>query len=583
MTDKVTNLETLKQAIIDLYQIVKIRKQSDTQNIDNLFLEQEKLSLSSISPIVLIDYIKIHLTLLIDIKVSEKLSQLKTNPLEFVSFYGTDIPCNQYEKLLRRYESDIRNYIKIENMLKIHIDELNYKQELLQKQLEQLKNQSLNFMQTTHSIEYKKKIDELTALVETYEKHNLKIPLLEKKIKVQKIELDKLDTYYKKQLRAYSRKIEEYEKGIFLNQNLNLNLKQHTFNNKNYELTSLPNNNKTKSRINISPPKIINNTIVGHRYNEINLMTNDEKTINIPTKKTMNIFEKIHKNTIEKINRNISENNERNLYVNSNEVQNGKSKENFGNYNKNNISSNNNINNNRNKNILSPSSSFFNSKKTSDNIYDSIEINSEEKNNKTINLEQNFHKKNLVKSNTNTNITYSSSNTHKKNSIKKIYKLNEKNRNSSKIGSNLKKIQIAKNNLSNNNLTKIPKNIKDSVYTLSKHNLCKGENIKFNRYRSQKQLINDNELKKNKKEDSFNKTFSKIPCVSNMNAINNFYNGSSKTNKIKSHRGTVKNFIFKKISNTTILNCNENINLNGKSPIPIKKSQSKTKSFANNK
>ena len=578
MSNKTENIEALKQSIIDLYQIVKIRKQSDTQNIDKLFLEQEKLSLSSISSMVLIDYIKTHLTLLIDIKVSEKISQIKTNPLEFISYYGTDIPCNKYEKLLRRYESDIRNYIKIENMLKIHIDELNYKQELLQKQLEELKNQSLNFIQTTHSIEYKKKIDELTALVKTYEKHNLKIPLLEKKIKVQKIELDKLDTYYKKQLRSYSRKLEEYEKGIFLNQNLDL--KQHIYNNKNYELTLMPNNIKTKSRINhISPPKIINNTIVGHRYSEINLITNNENTINMITKKKMNIFEKIHKNTIVKINKNIN----KNINHNSNGLKNRNSNEHFESYTKNYKNSNNNTNNNTNNDMLSPSSSFFNNKKTSDDIYDSIEIDPEEVNNKTINVDQNFHKKNFVKSNS--NFTYSSSNIHKKNSIKKIYSLNKNNRNSFKIGlkSNLKKIQISKNNLSNKNLTKIPKNIKENIYTLSKQNLCKIGNIKFNRYSSQKQLINNNDMKKNIKENSFNKTFSKIPCVDNINTINNTYNGGPKPKQIKSHRGKVKNFIFNKINNTTILNGNGNINLNGKSPIPIKRSQIKAKSFVHNK
>ena len=68
-------------------------------------------------------------------------------------------------------------------MLKIHIDELNEKQELLQQQIEQLQKESINFIPTDKSLEYKKKIEELTTLVKSYEKHNLKIPLLEKKNK----------------------------------------------------------------------------------------------------------------------------------------------------------------------------------------------------------------------------------------------------------------------------------------------------------------------------------------------------------------------------------------------------------------
>ena len=177
-------IDDLKNSIIDLYQNVKIRKQSDAKLIDKAFLEQEKKSLSSISSLLLIDYIKIHLNLLIDIKVNEKISQIKDNPINFIHLYGSDIPANDYEKLLRRYEGDIRNYIKLVNMLKIHIDELNEKQEILETQIEQMQKETLNLIPTTQSIEYKKKIEELTALIKTYEKHNLKIPLLEKKIKL---------------------------------------------------------------------------------------------------------------------------------------------------------------------------------------------------------------------------------------------------------------------------------------------------------------------------------------------------------------------------------------------------------------
>ena len=181
--------DALKNSIIELYQSVKIRKQSETKNIDKEFLEQEKSSLQSLSPKSLIDYIKVHLNLLINLKVSDKLSKLKNNPLEFISLYGSELPANDYEKLLRRYEADIRNYIKIVNVLKIHIEELNQKQEILENQIEQMQKDSINLIPTTQSIEYKKKIEELTSLIKTYEKRDLQIPLLEKKIKKQKIEL----------------------------------------------------------------------------------------------------------------------------------------------------------------------------------------------------------------------------------------------------------------------------------------------------------------------------------------------------------------------------------------------------------
>ena len=217
--------EDLKNSIIELYQNVKIRKQSDTKRIDQEFLDQEKLSLQTVSSISLIDYIKVHLNLLINLKVSDKLSKLKSNPMEFITLYGSDIPANDYEKLLRRYEADIRNYIKLVNVLKINIEELNQKQEILENQIEQMQKESMNLIPTTQSIEYRKKIEELTALVKTYEKRDLKIPLLEEKIKKQKIELNQLDLYYKKQIKNYTKKIEIYEKGIYLNNNCYINKK----------------------------------------------------------------------------------------------------------------------------------------------------------------------------------------------------------------------------------------------------------------------------------------------------------------------------------------------------------------------
>ena len=170
--------EELKLSIIDLYQHIKIRKQSDPKLLDKSLLEKEKISLISISPKILIEYIKVHLNLLIDIKVNEKFAKIEKNPIQYVSYYGSDIPSDDYEQLLRRYEGDIRNYIRMVNILKIHIDELNQKIELLENQINQFQKENINCIPTNKSLEYKKKIEELTTLIKSYEKHNLKIPLL---------------------------------------------------------------------------------------------------------------------------------------------------------------------------------------------------------------------------------------------------------------------------------------------------------------------------------------------------------------------------------------------------------------------
>ena len=204
------NIEEIKEAIIDLYQNVKIRKQSETISIDDFYLNKEKISLENVSPLTLISYIKNHIELLIDVKVTEKLSLMNTDPSLLFSEYGSDITPTNYENLLRRYESDIRNYIKIENMLKIHIDELYYKIEQLEKTIDLLRQKIPD--EDNNNIEsYKKKIEELSNLIKLYEKSNLKIPLLEKKIRIQKLELDKL-IQYRTQYNSYSKKKDKIQR-----------------------------------------------------------------------------------------------------------------------------------------------------------------------------------------------------------------------------------------------------------------------------------------------------------------------------------------------------------------------------------
>ncbi len=262
-------LEQIKEAIIDLYQNVKIRKESETITIDESFLKKEKSTLEKVSPLTLISYIKNHIELLINVKVTEKLSLMNSDPSLLFSEYGSDITPTNYENLLRRYESDIRNYIKIENILKLHIEELNYKIEILEKNIESLKQKipkDENIYNNKIVISYKKKIDELSNLIKMYEKSNLKIPILEKKIKVQKLELDKLN-YYKNQCRSFSKKIEKYEKESYLKSARNTNS---TYSNFTILKPKNKINNKSRTKNNTN---IINSTINNNNTNSL-LTTN---------------------------------------------------------------------------------------------------------------------------------------------------------------------------------------------------------------------------------------------------------------------------------------------------------------------
>ena len=539
-------IDELKNSIIDLYQHIKIRKESDANLIDSAYLEEEKISLLSISPLVLIEHIKTHLNILINIKVNERLSQLKENPIEFVSLYGSEIPANDYEKLLRRYEGDIRNYIKLVNMLKIHIDELNERQEILEKQIEQLQKEA-NLVPTSQSIEYKKKIEELTTLIKTYEKHNLKIPLLEKKIKIQKIELNKLDSFYKKKIKSYTKKIEDYEKGIYLNKNSNIikkakNIKSN-FNTSTYF-------KKSKNRINSNSSKRENNS----RNGELKTIENKQNINHMKkTNSISNIFFKLKNYEIKrKIEENIKSNIKKNIISNLHNNING----NGGNY----------EDTNKDKNENTVFSQKLEEKKKIDSYYDSIET--DDNDNKTINVIgviSSFRKKINLKSN----------------NINKILIENKEKNNYKKIQTRSISKKTLKRPNNNRSSLKIPKKFPDHINT-SKYIKTKEKNIpKFYRYSSLKQIDNG-KIKLNinlkKDNDQFNKTFSKIPGVNNTNIStgitnNNNNNSSNNNNKNinKSYRNTVKNFILNKI--------NKKIIINGRTPIPVQRTQSKTCSF----
>ena len=511
--------ENLKNSIIELYQSVKIRKQSDTKKIDKDFLEQEKSSLQSVSSLSLIDYIKVHLNLLINLKVSDRLSKLKTNPIDFISLYGSELPANDYEKLLRRYEADIRNYIKLVNILKIHIEELNQKQEILENQIEQMQKDSINLVPTTQSIEYKKKIEELTSLIKTYEKRDLKIPLLEKKIKKQKIELDKLDLYYKKQIKSFTKKIEDYEKGIYLNNNCYVNKKIKVY--------------KPKHRLNSISPKRKTSIIKHNKYSQLKTIE-DQTTFN-DMKRTRSInnifFNMKNKEIKDKINTNINTN--LNINVGLIKKQSNQQK----------------------------TENFINSPKLIENnignYYDSIETESNE--NKTINISNtasNFRKKLNLKSN------------YRYNTNKEREKKPEKD-NIRKVQTNVSKKKVMKRINSNRTSLKIPKNIPNNINT-SKYIHTKEKKIpKMQRYNSLKQISNGKSRKNNssiKENEDFNKTFSRV------DSINNNINSTRYSNHTnQSQRNSVKNFILNKITKVTIIN--------GKTPIPIQRTQSKTRSI----
>ena len=75
---------------------------------------------------------------------------------EFTStFQSLDLPPKEYEQQLQQYEAEVRNHIKVEQQLKLHI-------EVLQEKIDDLEKETANFDKKLESDKkaYEKKIKE---------------------------------------------------------------------------------------------------------------------------------------------------------------------------------------------------------------------------------------------------------------------------------------------------------------------------------------------------------------------------------------------------------------------------------------
>jgi hypothetical protein len=71
-------------------------------------LADERENLAKTSPLVILDYIKNTIEILVEAKVEERLESLKKNNTE-----ENEEKSNEYETLLRKLESDIRQHIRV--------------------------------------------------------------------------------------------------------------------------------------------------------------------------------------------------------------------------------------------------------------------------------------------------------------------------------------------------------------------------------------------------------------------------------------------------------------------------------------
>eukprot|EP00347_Sterkiella_histriomuscorum_P007427 403348960 len=208
---------TLKDAIIDLYLNVKIRNSEDIDNYNHEMLKEERDQLKDIDSFVIIEYIKSSIEILLSLKLEEQEKELKkgkdkketqavvhnfkSDVSSIVDFFSDQSsyriePPVEYENQIQKLENDVRNHIRIEQQLKIHLDNV------LQKLEDQEKLQLIDQSQTQDRIkELKKDKERLEELLSLKERESSD---LKKKI-------DSFDANMQSENQSLKKKLEQME------------------------------------------------------------------------------------------------------------------------------------------------------------------------------------------------------------------------------------------------------------------------------------------------------------------------------------------------------------------------------------
>jgi len=111
LTSHSYNPDTIREALIELYLSVKVRKADDIDQYNEKLLQEEKENLKNIDILVLIGYIKTSIEILMNLKnEDEKLQKSE------VSSIISDKSCEQpkkYEEALQKLEDEVRSHIRV--------------------------------------------------------------------------------------------------------------------------------------------------------------------------------------------------------------------------------------------------------------------------------------------------------------------------------------------------------------------------------------------------------------------------------------------------------------------------------------
>ena len=130
-----TTMENLKDALVDLYLKVKVRSSEEIENYNSSQMQVEKRELEDTSGIVLIEYIRQNVEILLNIKSDQDENSVSEHEksLAYPEFFSqassimshhSKLNTEGYEKIIQKLEGDVRNHIRSEQQLKIYAENL---------------------------------------------------------------------------------------------------------------------------------------------------------------------------------------------------------------------------------------------------------------------------------------------------------------------------------------------------------------------------------------------------------------------------------------------------------------------------
>ena len=106
---------TIEQALIDLYLNVKVRNSEEIATYSEEKLDEEREALKETDPLVLIEYVKTSIEILLNLRDEDKAphKQATSHDESILTQKSDKDPPQDYEQLIQKLEAEVRNHIRV--------------------------------------------------------------------------------------------------------------------------------------------------------------------------------------------------------------------------------------------------------------------------------------------------------------------------------------------------------------------------------------------------------------------------------------------------------------------------------------